>query len=419
MSIKLFCIVKRELLSRVRTKGFLVFTLLIPLVAAGFLFMEYKIVQASKNVSSTVAVVDLSQKIYPELGRQQGDDAALLHFTEAPATAATLPRVERQLRAQVLDKQIDGYLVVPADVLTTRAADYHVLNAAAITNKLESALRQAVNRARMEAAGISPDQVAALTGDFNLNEIRVSKTGDQADSGQTMGVAIALTMVLYVFLLMYGVVVMKSVTEEKTTRISEVLLSSVDAFSLMLGKILGVIATALAQLVIWGVCLGLVSVYGLGMAKAAGTDLSKYIPHVSPWLYVCFVIFFLLGFLEYASVYAAIGAVVSSDQEAQQTQMPLAMLLVAAIYLSFLVMQNPSSLLSVVLSLIPFFAPVLMVTRVAVSSPPVWQVALSMALCLGTFLGLTQVTAKIYRVGILMTGKRPNLPELLRWLKYA
>ncbi|MGH9395036.1 MAG: ABC transporter permease, partial [Terriglobales bacterium] len=276
-----------------------------------------------------------------------------------------------------------------------------------------------VNRARMSAAGIAPSQISALTGSFHLDQLKVSQSGERSDNGQTAVVAMVLVMVLYMFLLLYGIVVMKSITEEKTTRISEVLLAAVDPFSLMLGKILGVVAAALTQFLVWGAFLGFVAVYGLAMAKAAGTDLSRYWPQLSPWLFVAFIVFFLLGFLLYSSIYAAIGAVVSSDKEAQQTQIPLTMVLVVAIYVAFLVMSSPSSTLSVVLSLIPFFAPVLMVVRVAVSNPPLWQVLLAMGLCLGTFLVCTKITAKVYRIGILMTGKRPNLPELLRWLKYA
>lgn len=423
--MKFFTIVKREFLTRVRTKGFLVFTFGLPLVFAGFLFMEYRIVIASQNVSTNLAVVDLSQQLYPSLAEaldtKLDNGHGAFQVRQVEATAATLPAVELQLRAQVLDRQLDGYLVIPADVLSSRAAAYHARNTAAVSvrESLQSRLREAVTRARMVAAGIPAGQIAGIVGDFSLNQLKVTQTGESKDNGETAAVAIALVFILYLFLLLYGVVVMKAITEEKTTRISEVLLAAVDPFSLMLGKIVGVVATALAQIVVWAVCLLLVGVYGVAMARAAGVDFSQYVPHLAIWLLVCFVIFFLLGFLLYASIYAAIGAVVSSDQEAQQSQMPLTMVLVAALYLAFLVMANPTGTLSLVLSLIPFFSPVLMVVRVAVSNPPLWQVLLAMALCLGTFLACTKITAKVYRVGILMTGKRPTLPELLRWLKYA
>lgn len=420
--MKLFTIVKREFLTRVRTRGFVVFTLLIPVLAAGFLFFEFTMVRSSQSTTSSVAVVDLTGHVFPALEQAAAASTGGARFQLLPvvATPATLEATERDLRQQVLSGAEDGYLVIPADALTSRQASYYLHNPTASgASALEGLLREAVNRAQLEAAGVAPAQLAALNGDFSLRRVRVRAAGNSADSGNAAGIAIALSFVLYMFLIMYGVVVMKSVTEEKTTRISEVLLAAVDPFSLMLGKILGVVATALTQLAIWTLCLALASGYALAMASAAGSDLLAPLRRVSPWLLIAFVVFFLLGFLLYASVYAAIGAMVSNDQEAQQTQMPLTMVLVASIFLSFKVMAAPAALSSVILSLIPFFAPVLMVMRIAVATPPLWQVLLSMALCVATFLLLTKITAKIYRVGILMTGKRPNLPELLRWLKYA
>lgn len=425
--MKLLAVIHRELLIRVRTKGFLVVTFGIPVLAGAFLFMEFKIIAAGQNVASTVAVVDLSQRVLPDLQQARAssggsrDAGATFHFQPVEATAATLPATETRLRGEVLAKKLDGYLVIPADVLTLRQAQYHARNTAdiAVAYDLQTRLRDAVNRAALEASGIPAAKTEDLLGGFDLHQLKVTATGEHRDSGQGFYAAIGLVVVLYVLLLVYGMVVMRAVTEEKTSRVSEVLLASVDPFSLMLGKILGVVATALCQVVVWGVCLGLFAAYGLTLAQAAGLQWRQYLPHSGAPLYLWFVLFFLAGFLLYSSIYAAIGAMVSSEQEAQQAQFPLTMILVAALYLAFMVMMNPSSLLSVVLSLIPFFAPVLMVARVAVSTPPLWQVLLSFVLCVATFLGCTVVTAKIYRVGILMTGKRPNLPELMRWLKYT
>lgn len=416
--MKLLTIIRRELLTRIRTRGFVIFTLLIPAIAAGALFLEFQAVRANRVGSASIAVVDLTGRILPQL-QQAGGSGFTWQAVEA--TPATLAATEAALRQQVLDHDADGYLVIPADALRSGRADYFARNASVggTTLALQNRLRQAVNRARLQAEGVAPQQLAALDGNFTLHRVRLSRTGNEADTGGTGTVAIALSFILYFFLIMYGVVVMKSVTEEKTSRISEVLLAAVDPFSLMLGKILGVVATALVQLGIWALAFALASGYALAMAQAAGSDLLQRIPHISLGLLLAFLIFFLLGFLLYASLYAAIGAMVSNDQEAQQTQMPVSLLLVAAIFLALQVMANPGSLTSVILSLIPFFAPVVMVMRIAVASPPLWQVLLSMVLCAATFLALTKVTAKIYRVGILMTGKRPNLPELLRWLKYA
>ncbi|MGH9486805.1 MAG: ABC transporter permease [Terriglobales bacterium] len=425
--MKILTVIQRELLIRVRTKGFVIFTFGIPVLAAAFMFLEYKIIAAGQNVTSTVAVVDLSQQVMPGLQQapskaaQEDENRATFHFQPVAATEATLPQTESQLRAEVLAKKLDGYLVIPADVLTSRVAQYHASNTAAISvaYDLQTRLRDAVNTAALEASGIPAAKTQGLLGGFDLHQIKVSATGEHKDSGQSFYFAIGLVMVLYLLLLLYGVVVMRAVTEEKTSRVSEVLLASVDPFSLMMGKILGVVTTALCQIIVWGVCLALFAVYGVAMAQAAGLNWKQYLPHSGAALLVWVVLFFLAGFLLYSSIYAAIGAMVSSDQEAQQTQMPLTMVLAISIYLAFMVMMNPTSLLSTVLSLVPFFAPVLMVARLAVSTPPLWQVLLSLALCVATFLGCTQLTARIYRVGILMTGKRPSLPELMRWLKYT
>lgn len=422
--MKILTVIHRELLTRVRTKGFLVITFGFPLLLAAFGLFEYAIINASQHAAGTVAVVDLSQQVLPALETTAAAPAgpgAQLTLEPVTATAATLPAVQQHLRSEALDKKIDGYLVIPADVLSSRTAQYHTRNSAAlaVNQELSQRLERAVNQTALLHAGVSAAQIKGLMGSFQLDELRITAQGDRSDNHASIVVPIALVIVLYLFLLIYGVVTMRAVTEEKTSRVSEVLLSAVDPFSLMMGKILGIAATGLTQFAVWGLCLALFAGYALTVAKAGGANLAQYLPHNAAALFLAVVIFFVLGYLLYASIYAAIGALVSSEQEAQQTQMPLSMLLVVAIWLAFLVMANPASPLSVVLSLIPFLAPILMVMRIAVSNPPLWQVLLSMALVAASFWSCTLLTAKIYRVGILMTGKRPNLAELRRWLKYS
>ncbi|MGH9467530.1 MAG: ABC transporter permease [Terriglobales bacterium] len=423
--MKFLTIIHRELLTRVRTKGFLIFTIGMPVLLGGFFFLEYAIINASQHVASKVAVVDLSQRVLPALesaSAGRATNGSRVTFLPVSATAASLPAVEAQLRAQVLAQKLDGYLVIPADVLTSRSAAFHAHNSAAFTvnQDVSHSVENAVDQVLLVRAGVPQTEIQnVMGGSFHLEELKITAQGEHKDTGSGAILAIALTVILYMCLLIYGIVTMRAVTEEKTSRVSEVLLAAVDPFSLMMGKILGVAGTALSQLVVWGVCLALFAVYGIAMAQAGGQNWKQYVPHNAAWVYICFVLFFIFGFLLYASIYAAIGAMVSSEQEAQQTNMPLTLILVVCIYLAFLVMASPNSTLSVVLSLIPFFAPMLMLMRVAVSSPPLWQVLLAMALCIATFLACTRLTAKIYRVGILMTGKRPNLAELRRWLKYS
>jgi ABC-2 type transport system permease protein len=186
-----------------------------------------------------------------------------------------------------------------------------------------------------------------------------------------------------------------------------------------MGKILGVAAVGFTQYVIWGTCASLVAGYGAAMAAAVnpGAKLPKIELPVSHLVYLA--AFFLAGYFLYASLYAAAGAMASSEEDAQQVQMPMTLMIVASFLLFTVILRSPNSTLAVVLSLIPFFAPVLMTLRIAIQTPPFWQIAASLILTVGTGLGMVKFSAKIYRVGILMYGKRPSLAELLRWLRYT
>jgi ABC-2 type transport system permease protein len=183
---------------------------------------------------------------------------------------------------------------------------------------------------------------------------------------------------------------------------------------MMVGKFIGIGLVGLTQFGIWALSTALLSSVGVAMFATRGAK----VPNVPVSLLVYFVLFFILGFFLYATLYAAVGAIVSSEEDAQQVQFPVTMLLVVPMMIFGLVMANPNSVSSTVLSMVPFFAPTLMMLRIAVINPPVWQVVLSMVIMLVTIAGLLWLSSKIYRVGILMYGKRPNLAELGRWLRY-
>ena len=261
---------------------------------------------------------------------------------------------------------------------------------------------------------MSGAEVEALLTPINLKTVRVEK-GKEGASGTTVFVtAFGMVMLLYVVVLIYGISVMRSVIEEKSTRILEVLLSSVTAKELLAGKILGVGAVGLTQILIWVTCAVLFSVPGFIAAKSFLGEV-----HIPVAGMVAFAIFFLLGYLLYSSMYAAIGSMVTTDQEAQQMQWPAMIPIILAVFLMNPVLQHPNSPLSFWLSMVPFFAPILMLVRVMIEQPPLWQLALCVGLMLATIYGLLALSSRIYRVGILMYGKRPTLAELRRWLRYA
>jgi len=249
--------------------------------------------------------------------------------------------------------------------------------------------------------------------------VKVTKGGEIEEKGQTFLTAMIMVMVLYMTLLVYGLMTLRSVLEEKTTRIVEVLVSSLRPFQLLTGKLLGVAAVGFTQYLIWTISGALLVSYGASVAAAfsPGSSLPQIQFPLSMLVYL--VVFYLAGYFLYAALYAAAGAMVSSDEEAQYVQLPMTLMIVVAFMLFGVIMHNPNSTLSIVLSLIPFFAPILMVMRIAIQTPPFWQIALSIGLMFLTTLGVLHVSAKIYRVGILMYGKRPSVVELLRWLRYT
>ena len=212
---------------------------------------------------------------------------------------------------------------------------------------------------------------------------------------------------------------MRSVIEEKSTRIIEILIASVRPFHLLAGKILGVAGVALTQYLIWTVVGALLAAYGGLMADLVRPGASLPTLRLPAALLIYSVVFFLAGYLLYASLYAAIGSMVSSEQDAQQIQLPVTLMIVISLLLFKVILRSPNSPLAVTLSLIPFLSPILMVLRIAVQTPPFWQIALSLGLSLAATFGVVLVSARIYRVGVLMYGKRPSLIEVFRWLRYT
>jgi ABC-2 type transport system permease protein len=226
-------------------------------------------------------------------------------------------------------------------------------------------------------------------------------------------------MFLYLTLAIYGLITMRSVLEEKTSRIVEVLISAVRPFQLLTGKIVGVAGVAFTQYMIWIVSAALLGTYGANAVNTLRPAADFPHIHLSTGLLIYPVIYFVLGYLLYASLYAAVGAACSNEQDAQQLQMLVTLPLIFSFVMYIMVVRDPNSHTVVLLSEIPFFSPILMVLRIALETPPFWQIGLSIVLLALTTAGVAYFSGRIYRVGILMYGKRPSVVELLRWVKYS
>jgi ABC-2 type transport system permease protein len=284
---------------------------------------------------------------------------------------------------------------------------------------MNEAVSEAVLLRRLQGQGISAQDLGRLLHGADIRVIRLTRRGETEEKGQSLIIAGVMAMILYITLVAYGVRTMRSVQEEKTSRIMEVLLSSIQPLQLLAGKILGVAAVGLTQFLIWAISAGLLSAYGLTVAHELNPGASQFSIHIPPALLAFMIVYFIGGYFLYSSIYATIGAMVSSEQDAQQLQMPVTMLLVVGILLFQVVMRDPNSSASVALSIIPFWSPMLMLMRVGLQQPPVWQIGLSLGVLALTVACVVYITARIYRVGVLMYGKRPSLVELARWFRYS
>ncbi|MGH9396831.1 MAG: ABC transporter permease [Terriglobia bacterium] len=424
---KIWLVIKREYMTRVVSKGFLISTIAIPAVLGGMIIFEVLLANGHPARPFKIAMLDetgsVGKLISANLSEHKlpgGQPEFKMQHIRA------LPIVPDQARADLdaltRSRALDGYLWIPANVSAGGARPELVESNEGILNSkdtLNHAISNAVIAMRLKTYGVVPQSVGSLLQPVDVRVTRLTGQGKSEDKGQGYVIAFVMASVLYAALLMYGITTMRSVLEEKTTRTMEVLISSVRPFQLMAGKILGVAAVGLTQFLIWAVSAGLIAAYGVTVVHAFGPGKSSLGIHIPAGLLACFVIFFMGGYFLFASMYAAIGAVVSDQNDAQQIQMPVTFLLVASFFLFGIVARDPNSTTSVILTLIPFFSPILMVFRIALETPPLWQIALSIGILALTTAGVVYATARIYRVGVLMYGKRPSLVEIFRWMRYS
>jgi ABC-2 type transport system permease protein len=320
------------------------------------------------------------------------------------------------LTQKVNNKELDGFLWATPDAIQARKIDFVTPEVASFIDNsiLAQSVADALRRNALKSKGLKEDEIEGVLKPIDVEP--QSPMGKDAPNPQVMFFAtFGLVMVLYMTVLLYGINVMRSILEEKTSRIMEVMLSTASSKELMSGKILGVGAVGLTQVGIWAITAGVLSA---GALVSAG-DLLKNVLSVK--LLLAFAAFFLLGYVLYSTLCAAVGAMVNSEQEAQQLQFVVMMPMILAIFVIVNIFQHPSSGLAFWGSMFPFTAPLVMFTRIAMQqpSPAAWEIALSIGLMVATIYGMILLCGRIYRVGILMYGKKPTLPEIVKWIKYA
>jgi len=411
-------VIRREYLERVRTRGFILSTILVPafmMIAIG-LPVKLATMKASgvKKIVLVVSSPELAQVFQRQLASITQDSGAKFDVTQ---DLNATPEERDKLRQRVSNHEIDGFLWAPDDAIAAHKASY---TARETNDFIEIAgLRRALSSAAMERAlvgrGMTKADVDQLLKPLDLDTIQLEGGKEnRSDRGAAIVFSIMMAVFLYTTLIIYGVTVMRSVQEEKSSRVLEVLLASVSPRALMAGKIIGVGAVGLTQVAIWATVAAAIPSAQLAMLKKMGISVN-----LPPIVLVCFPLFFVFGFLLNSAGFAAIGAAVNSEQEAQQLNIFVMMPMIFSMFMMNLVLRQPNAPVSVFFSLFPFTAPILMYLRIAVQQPPMWQIGLCIAILALTTWGMMALCARIYRVGILMYGKRPTLSEIIKWMRYA
>lgn len=425
---KLWAIIKREYLERVRTRWFVIATVFGPVFFGSLIIIPAYF--AKKNKTSTeftntiildATKVGMGQKVADAISKQRSG-------TAPPPTVRVIPpselsQAESTATKQVTLKQASGYLVINDQTLLGEKLRYAGRNATSLGDmeRLRSIVRETLLAERLEEAGVKVDRIKELTFmPLRLNAERITDSGRGGSGAVSIIFAGVVAFLLYMSIVLYGQNVLRGVLEEKTTRVAEVVVSSVPSETLLAGKVLGVGAVGLTQQIIW--VLASVFMFKVReplLSRLGASTMPFQMPEISIGLGILLLLFFLLGFTFYASLYAAVGASVNTEQEAQQAVQPLLIMLVATAVFINPILMNPTGRVAFVMSILPFSAPIIMPLRLAIGSVPWWDLAMSLvALALSCVLAVW-VAARIYRVGLLMYGKRPTLREMGRWVSYS
>ena len=448
---KFWAVVKREYLTRVRTKMFVVFTILGPVMIV--LFTVVPALIASIKVGQTrIAVIDQTEgaRMYERVrqsilndkdedvsaGAEQNANSSpekpggmsgtnvprgakenSYKIEPAPLDGRSLEDVTRELNEKISKDQLDGYIILPPDVLNGGVVKYYGRNVGDVFTReqIRDRISRAVRDQRMEDEKIDRSLIAKVNQPVSMTAIN-TESGREESGGGFFFVFI-VGFLVYIMIIMYGQVILAAVVEEKETRISELLFSSVNSFPLLLGKLIGVSLVALTQFAVWALAFLGFAAFGVNMLAARG--MSVTLPPIPPIFFLYFFLFFVLGYFIYATVYALVGSMVTTTQEGGQLAMPVLFMLIIGFYFAFPVIRSPNSSLAFWVSMFPFFSPVTMLVRIVTQTPPLWQIALSLVIGYATVVFLMWLAARIYRIGMLMYGKRATIPEVLKWIRQA
>lgn len=432
---KILAVIKKEYKTIVHKKSFIIMTVLTPVLMAGLMFVPVLLMKMGRT-DKTIAVADYAGGYVqalsaPPAQRKAGKpdfqdleamdrpqalpEGGRITFQPVDVSGRDAADLVKEYERKVLKKEVDGLLLIPADVKASRRLAYYSTSVSDFTTLkyIESTLRATISKQLLLDQSIDPAVVDEATREIDMETFKVKKEGTtKSDSGMDYMMSLFMIIILFMILINYGQMIMRGVLEEKTSRISELLIASARPTHIFYGKLLGIGLAGLTQVALW------IALAGVLVSRFAGSIDAAILSFLTGEIALYFVVFFVLGFFVYAIPYAFIGAAVNTDQEAQQFAGVLSVMIIIPYILGISAIQNPNSALTVGASLFPLFSPILMFMRITTAMPPLWQILAAIGLCLLTIWGLAWLGAKIFRVGMLMYGKKPTLGELLRWVRY-
>lgn len=445
---KFLAVVKHEYKKIVLKWTFLIGTLIFPLIAAGFAVVP-ALIFSIKGEPTRVVIYDQTGKIAPRLkanlssekmaerAKQAAKDSMkdvslqqdeklkrdMSQFQDSftifdyEGSAKNLEEVRVELGARIADNQIEAYLIIPQN-FDQNDANYEFYSRKAgdfiINETLRDALNTAVRSQRLAEANISEDQLKSLSKNVSLTVKKIDDQGAEKDDDGGFWAGFIIAFMIYLNLAIYGQMIMATVVEEKETRVSEILFSSAKPFELMLGKLVGVGLAGMTQFAIWISSAAILIAIAIPYFSASGVDLP--LPNITIPIIIYFLIYFLLGFFIYSSIFALIGSMVTSVQEGGQFAFFPIMLMLGGFYFCLAVVRDPNSTLSFWASMIPFIAPMTMPVRIISEMPPLWQMLLSISINVLAIAFMIFLASRVYRVGMLMYGKRATIPEVWKWI---
>jgi ABC-2 type transport system permease protein len=422
---RIWVVVRQEYLMKVRTKAFLFGTFLVPLLFAAMGVLPAYFMNKSVEQPGTYAIVDETGLLVGPLTRALDDSSKtgqrLFTLEVEPVGGRNREDLKRDLGTRVAAGELAGFFLVPGDAVDGGEVAFGATSVSDFqrNESIHTSLNEAVREVRISRTSLDPAQVKAVMKPVPLSTFKVGEKGEvKKDSGTTFMVAYAFGICLYMILLIYGGMMLRAALEEKTSRSSEVMVATIRASTLMAGKIIGIGLVGLTQVSIWAFLVALFSSSSAAFMPAGSQEILAEIG-ITPIMGIFFVVYFLLGFFFYASLYGAVGAMVSSETEAQQAQWPLMIPLMVAFMFMFGALRDPNAPLVRIVSLIPLFSPILMMVRICIVTPPWWEIGLSVVLLLVFIWGAMWTAGRIFRVGLLMYGKRPTLPELVKWVRFG